>query len=192
MAGHSELVRNRPGALAVVAWLVAFAVISVGVAAWLGASPGRDDAPPLTRSGRQLVPNNANARVQGEAIVVANRRESPLTILAISQQPLRASDYGRLVVDADPLPRGVEAALIWVRAGEAGRANDQHLLTDRRGAIEPALVDRDPAWRGDITFLAIGIKGPMESPWTLFTGWRGTRCSRCTTHPQHTTTCSRS
>jgi len=48
--------------IAFVAWIAAFAALVVAVAAIIGAQPGREDAPPLIRLGRELIPNNANAR----------------------------------------------------------------------------------------------------------------------------------
>lgn len=151
--------------LAVVAWLVAFVVIVAVTGAILGANPGAGDAPPLARSGRQLVPNNPNARPQGDTMLVANRRDSPLTILAISQQPVRTADYGRVVVDADAVPPGVEVALVWVRTNQPGQPHDQRFVTDSRGFLEPTFLDRNPEWSGDVALLALGVKGVMERPW---------------------------
>jgi len=164
-----EVGTGRPSlrAITVLAWIAAFAVLLAVTALIAGPPPGAGDAPPLTRTGRQLVPNNPNARPQGDAILVANRREAPLTILAISQQPLRTADYGRLAIDAEPLPPGVEVALLWIRLDQPGKPHDQRIPTDSRGVLEPALLDRDAAWSGDVTLLALGVKGPMERPWML-------------------------
>jgi hypothetical protein len=150
----------------IVAWAVAFALLVVAVASIYGTQPGREAAVPLDRLGRQLTPNNANAKAHGDVIVVANRSEAPLVILAVSTLPIRASDYGRIVIDADPLPKDVEAAVIWVRRDEPGRPHDQRLAQD--GArIVPTLLDVNADWRDDIVFVAIGIKGPMKKPWSL-------------------------
>jgi hypothetical protein len=144
-----------------------FVIGLVAAAIVRGPSPARDDAPVLERSGRQLLPNNPNARVQGDAMIVANRREAPLTLLAISQQPVRTADYARIVVDAEPVPRGVDVALVWVRAGEPGKAHDRALALDVNRRVQPTMLDRDPEWRGDATLLALGVKGAMERPWTV-------------------------
>jgi len=136
------------------------------VAAVYGMQPGRENAAPLDRLGRQLVPNNANAKPSGDAMVVANRPDAPLVILAAGTLPIRAADYGRVVIDADPLPKDVEAALIWVRRDEPGRPHEQRLAQD--GArIVATVLDGNPDWRDDIAFVAIGIKGPMKQPWSL-------------------------
>lgn len=156
------------GTLAIVAWFIAFIALVVGVAIAVVGKTGTDDAPPLLRTGRQLASNNANARIQGEAIVVANKRDAPLTILAISQQPVRAADYGRIVVDADALPNGVELALLWVQRGESGRAQDQRIDVDAFNRLQPTLIDRSGGWSGELEFLALGVKGAMEGrSWTL-------------------------
>jgi hypothetical protein len=152
--------------LVIVAWAVAFALLVFAVASISGTQPGREAAVPLDRLGRQLAPNNANAKAQGDAIIVANRPDAPLVILAVSTLPFRASDYGRVVIDADPLPKDVEAALIWVRRDEPGRPYDQRLEQD--GArIVPTLLDGNADWRDEIAFVAVGIKGAMKEPWSL-------------------------
>jgi hypothetical protein len=166
----SDLARataRRSVAAVAVAWLATFAILLAVCAALLGPPPARDDAPALERRGRDLMPNNSNARPSGDAMVVANRREAPLTLLAISQQPVRTADYARVIVDAEPVPRGVEIALIWVRAGEPGRAHDVAIGLDAQRRVRPTMLDRDAEWRGDVTLLALGIKGPMETAWTV-------------------------
>jgi hypothetical protein len=148
------------------AWVAAFALL-VLAAAWVsGTQPGREGATPLDRLGRQLTPNNSNARVQGDAIVVANRPDAPLVILAAGTLPIRAADYGRVVIDADPLPKDVEAALIWVRRDEPGRPHEQRLAQDG-SRIVATLLDGNPGWRDEIAFMAVGVKGAMKEPWTL-------------------------
>ncbi len=152
--------------LVIAAWLVGFALLVLAIAAISGTEPGRERAAPLDRLGRQLLPNNANAKPSGDAMTVANRPDAPLVILAAGTLPIRAADYGRAVIDADPLPKDVEAALIWVRRDEPGRPFEQRLAQD--GArIVPTVLDGNPDWRDDIAFVAIGIKGPMERPWSL-------------------------
>ena len=152
--------------LVIAAWLVAFALLVLAIAAISGTEPGRERAAPLDRLGRQLLPNNANAKPSGDAMTVANRPDAPLVILAAGTLPIRAADYGRAVIDADPLPKDVEAALIWVRRDEPGRPFEQRLAQD--GArIVPTVLDGNPDWRDDIAFVAVGIKGPMERPWSL-------------------------
>jgi len=152
--------------VAIVAWIVAFASLLFGAAAILGAQPGREDAPALVRAGRELLPNNANARRDGDAMVVANRPEAPLVILAAGTLPFRAASYGRLVVDADPLPRDVEVALIWVRRDEPGKPFEQRLSQDG-DRIVATMLDGNADWRDEIAFLGIGVKGAMPRPWTL-------------------------
>ena len=152
--------------IVIAAWLVAFALLVLAIAAISGTQPGRERAAPLDRLGRQLLPNNANAKPSGDAMTVANRPDAPLVILAAGTLPIRAADYGRAVIDADPLPKDVEAALIWVRRDEPGRPFEQRLAQD--GArIVPTVLDGNPDWRDDIAFVAVGIKGPMERPWSL-------------------------
>jgi hypothetical protein len=152
--------------LVIAAWLVAFALLVLAIAAISGTEPGRERAAPLDRLGRQLLPNNANAKPSGDAMTVANRPDAPLVILAAGTLPIRAADYGRAVIDADPLPKGVEAALIWVRRDEPGRPFEQRLAQDGV-RIVPTVLDGNPDWRDDIAFVAVGIKGPMERPWSL-------------------------
>lgn len=152
--------------LVIVVWPVALALLLLAIAAISGTEPGRERAAPLDRLGRQLLPNNANAKPSGDAMAVANRPDAPLVILAAGTLPIRAADYGRAVVDADPLPKDVEAALIWVRRDVPGRPFEQRLAQD--GArIVPTVLDGNPDWRDDIAFVAIAIKGPMERPWSL-------------------------
>ncbi|HVE48914.1 MAG TPA: hypothetical protein VNG69_04760 [Casimicrobiaceae bacterium] len=156
------------GTLAVVAWIVSFGILVVCVAIGVVGTTGRDDVPPLLRNGRQLVPNNANARIDGNAIVVANKRDTPLTILAISQQPVHAADYGRVMVDADALPDGVELALLWVQRGQAGRVQDQRIEVDAFNRPQPTLIDRSGGWSGELALIALGVKGAMDgTKWSL-------------------------
>ena len=49
-------------ALVIAAWLVAFALLVLAIAAISATEPGRERAAPLDRLGRQLLPNNANAK----------------------------------------------------------------------------------------------------------------------------------
>jgi hypothetical protein len=151
---------------AVVAWALAFVAMLLATAALTGARPGQEDAPTLSRLGRELQPNNANAKPVGDAMVVANRRDAPLVILGTSVLPFRAADYGRVIVDAEPLPRHVEVALIWVRRDEPGHPYEQALALDHDRLV-PTTLDTNPDWRGDIGFIAIGVKGVMTRPWTL-------------------------
>ena len=152
--------------IAFVAWIAAFAALVVAVAAIIGAQPGREDAPPLIRLGRELIPNNANARPVGNDMVVANRPDAPLVMLATGTLPFRATSYGRFIVDAGPLPPDVEVALIWVRSDAPGRPFEQRLSKDG-DRIVPTTLDGNVDWRDDIAFLAVGVKGAMPRPWTL-------------------------
>lgn len=151
---------------AIAAWAIAFFALLLAIAALTGARPGVEDAPALARLGRELVPNNANAKPVGDAMAVANRREAPLVILGMTVLPFRAADFGYVTVDAEPLPRDVAVALIWLRRDAPGRPFEQPLAVDHDRLVSTAL-DTNPDWRGDISFIAIAVKGPMARPWTL-------------------------
>jgi hypothetical protein len=153
----------RDALVAIVLWAVAFLVLLTGAGAMLNESSGGSDAPPIARTGNQLRPNNTNARAAGSAVAVANRNEAPLTILAIGASPFRASDYGLASLQTGPVPRGVELALIWVRADAPNHPHEQPIALSASVA-GPTALDRNPEWRGDIRFLAVGVKGVADQP----------------------------
>ena len=148
--------------VAAIAWLVVFVVLVV-VTATATTATTTSDAPPIVRPGRQLAPNTPNARASGEAMLVANRREAPLTILAVANPPLRAEDYGLVTLQAGDVPRGIELALIWVRVDDPGRPHEQVIDVSGARAI-PTLLDRNAEWKGSVRFLAIGVKGVADRP----------------------------
>lgn len=152
--------------VATVAWVVAFAVLLLAASWILDSQPAPDGAPALVRAGRELLPNNANARRDGEAMVVVNRPDSPLAVLAMGTLPFRAASYGRFVLDAEPLPPDVEVALIWVRRDQPGKPFEQRLAQDGNRIVATTL-DANPDWRDEIAFLAIGVKGVMPRPWVV-------------------------
>lgn len=159
-----------PGLLLLVAlvWVVALASVVFGIAALISAQPGRDDAPALTRAGRELRPNNENTRPVGDVMTIANRPDASLTVLSAGFLPFHAASYGRVIIDADPLPENVEVALIWLRRDEPGVPREQRIAV-RRGQLVATTLDGNPDWRGEIAFVAIGVKGAMAHPWSLRT-----------------------
>jgi hypothetical protein len=56
---------------------------------------------------------------------------------------------------------------VWIRADQPGRTHDQIVPLDRERRPEPAMLDRNPDWKGEIALVALGIKGAMQAPWTL-------------------------
>jgi hypothetical protein len=163
LSGNSSVRTLTAAAAAFVATLL---VLLFAAAALTGAQPAREGAVALVRTGAQLIPNNANARASGDAMVVANRPDAPLTVLATGTLPLRASDYSRVAIEAEPLPRHVEVALIWVRRDEPGRPHELPLALDGDRIVATAL-DAHPGWTGEIGLVAVGVKGVGDRPWTV-------------------------
>lgn len=155
-----------PWLAAILAGAGAFALIVFAAALLDTARPGQDSVAPIVRPGRLLVPNTANATRAGEAMVITNRPGAALTILALGTGPFTASHYGRLVIDAEPLPAGLELALVWVRRDDPRRPHELKLDIEQ-GRVLAAALDRSPEWHGEIAFAGIGVKGVANTPWAL-------------------------
>jgi len=158
--------RSGPLRVALVALLtgiVTFLALLLTLAAVSAPATEGAPAPSIHRDGKQLRANTANARASGDGILVANRNEAPLTILAAEVPPFRAVDYGVISVASGELARGLEVALIWVRTDDPRQPHEQRIEVSA-GRLLPTTLDTNPEWRGNVRFLALGVKGVVDRP----------------------------
>ena len=160
--------RDRRGAIfAAAAWFVAFALVVSAVVVVAGFRGSVEGVAPFAAAGRELRPNSPAARVAGAAVDVQNAQALKVTLLQLPVAPFRAADHVRVRVDASAVPKGVEVALIWARASEPGKINEQSLPLDDHRRPMPMLLDTQPEWRGDIAVVALGVKGAAQFPWRV-------------------------
>jgi len=158
---------GAPSTLRVLAtWVAAFAVVFALFALFYGFHGAVTATAPLSFAGRELRPNSRDAAASGAAVDVQGAKSGRATLLRVPLLPFRAADLSRLRVDAGMIPEGTEVAVLWVRQLEPDKIYEQRVEVNRGFAV-PAMLDRNPDWRGEIAMVALGVKGPSHDPWRI-------------------------
>jgi len=148
---------------AALAWVVALATLvglAVVVAGWhIGPNTS------IARKGMELQPSatsvrNVEPRGEGIAVVTSGDRA---VVLALGVPPFSAADAGVVTIEGQPTPPDAELALLWVRKTDPGVIHEQR-LNEEDGSPQPTLLDRSQEWRGEIAWVALGIKRAPQVP----------------------------
>ncbi|MEO7500970.1 MAG: hypothetical protein ABIX11_15415 [Casimicrobiaceae bacterium] len=158
---------SRDSFVAAGAWLVAFAILLVGIVAVQGFRGSVSGVAPVSSEGRELKPNSSGVRVSGAAIDVLNVQAGKATLLQLPVAPFRAADRGRLRLEAAPVPANAEVAFVWARAAEPGKIHEQRLPLDGDRVVMTMLLDDHPGWRGEIAVVALAVRGIADTPWRV-------------------------
>lgn len=119
----------------------------------------------IVRKGGELVPNAASAgkvEPRGEGIAVLTPDNRPV-VLNLNVRPFAAADASVVVIEGQPAPPDAELALLWVRKTDPDTIHEQR-LNEQDGYPQPTLLDRSPDWRGEIVWVALGVKRAPEVP----------------------------
>jgi hypothetical protein len=148
---------RRGAATAALAWVIALAALGgliVAIAGWhIGPTVS------IARNGIELGASAASARdveQRGDGIAVSTP-DNRVVVLALGVPPFAAADAGVVTIDGQPIPRDAELALLWVRKTDPGVIHEQR-LNEEDGYPQPTLLDRSPEWRGEIAWVALGVK----------------------------------
>ena len=148
---------------AIVAWVVS--LVGLGLMTALGQGMHVGPSTSITRKGSELASVASTARtveLRGEAVAVVTSGHRA-AVLNLGVRPFAAASATVVYVDAEPLPRDAELALLWVRKTNPGVIQEQR-LNEERGVVRPTLLDRNPEWRGEIASVALGIKRAATVP----------------------------
>ena len=130
---------------------------------WLG------DRPALSWSARDLRVVRGSARLlqldaagAGQALAVT-ATDATGTALVTANPKFRSRDHSLIAWDVIDVPEGVTAALLWRNEYTPERLFTRSLNVES-GRVDAVTMTGDPNWIGNITGIALALRGSLEHP----------------------------